>query len=109
MLLYITVFDVVSSPKWPTLSKIREGIIQRRFLLKKKFKNFKNFKNFTTFIPKVQLEGCFIITVSYLNRKKNKQKYEDLVQSKFNTIIFYINFFVKNFSKTEILPNSLGD
>ena len=33
---------------------------------------FKIFYNFTTFIPKVQPEGCFIIS-SYLNNK-NKQK-----------------------------------
>ena len=69
------------------------------------FKIFQNSLNFYNFIPIVQLEGCFIITSSYLKRK-NKQKYEDLVHSKFKDIISYINFLIKIFSKTEILPKS---
>ena len=36
-------------------------------------KIFQNFLKFYNFIQKVQLEGCFIITSSYLNRK-DKQK-----------------------------------
>ena len=49
-----------------------------------------------------------MITSSYLN-KKNKQKQEDLVHSKFKDIIYlHKNFCWNFFSKTKILPNSQG-
>ena len=44
----------------------------------------------------MQLEGCFIIISSNLNRK-NKQKLENLVHIKFKDIVFYKKNFVENF------------
>ena len=54
--------------------KFVRGTRQRWFFIFFNFQKFsKIFKNFTIFILKMQLEGCFIIISSYLNRK-NKQK-----------------------------------
>ena len=57
-----------SPPKRPTLSQIREGTRQRWFLF------FKFSKILQLFLSKEQLEGCFIITASYLKRKIKKRR-----------------------------------
>ena len=48
-----------------------------------------------------------MIISSYLNRK-NKQKLEDLVHSKFKSIIFYKKRFVENFFKDQDSSNFTG-
>ena len=63
LLVYYRIRRCLVPPKQPMLPQIREETRQRWFLF---------FFNFSTFIPKVQLKGCFMITSSYLNRKKTK-------------------------------------
>ena len=55
----------------------------------------------------MQLEGCFIIISSNLNRK-NKQKLENLVHIKFKYIVFYKKNFVENFFKDQDSSNFTG-
>ena len=66
-----------------TFSQIREELDKDDFY----------FPKFYNFLPKEQSEGFKMNTALYL-KKKNK-KWEDLVHSKFEDIIFYIKFFVK--------------
>ena len=58
-------------PKRPKISQICEGGTRQRWFYF--YFYFPIFFYFTIFIPKVQLEGCFIIASSYLD-KKSKQK-----------------------------------
>ena len=89
--------------KRPTFYQIHEeGTRQRWFLC------IKIFQNFTTFLSKVQLEGCFIITASYLNRKNKRKKRRFSSKLVLRHIFFSKKFLLKIFSKTEILPNSHG-
>ena len=63
-------------PKRSTFYQIHEGGLDNSdfyFLkFKKIFQNFLKFYNF--FLSKVQVECCFIITASYLNKKKQKNR-----------------------------------
>ena len=73
-------------PKRPTLSQILEGGLDNG--------DFYFSKILQLFLLKEQLEGCFIITALYLNKKSKKK---DLVHSKFEGIIFCITFLLKFF------------
>ena len=95
-----TVFDVIYSPKDQHFFQNSWGARQRWFFI------FQNYKIITTCLPKEQLEDCFIITASYLNRKNKKirRSSSQLVRRQ----NFLQKIFVKKHSKTKILPNSQG-
>ena len=63
-------YSTLSSPSLrPTFSKFMRGRDNGDFY----FPKFYNILQlFTTFLPKEQLEGCLIISASYLNRKNKK-------------------------------------
>ena len=100
---YMIPYSTLSSPpKRPTLSQISEGTRQRWFLFFKKFSKFS--KILQHLYQKSNWVVFWLLRVSIKIGKPKKK--EVLFYRKFKGIVFYIKFFVENFSKAKILPNS---